>query len=114
MDKVWKTANEKGQLQATIEKGHKGRADEKGQLWKNDIMNGCMDQCRKELTEKDSYGKRTVGHSQRKWTAMEKGQQGTAGEKGQLWKKNSRDGCMDKCRKGLWKRTVMEKDSRDA
>ena len=22
---------------------HKGRADEKGQLWKNDIMNGCMD-----------------------------------------------------------------------
>ena len=78
MDKVWKTANEKGQLQATIEKGHKGRADEKGQLWKNDMMNGCMDQCRKELTEKDSYGKkdsraqlekmdsygkRTVGHS---------------------------------------------------
>ena len=61
MDKVWKTANEKGQLWTTIEKGHKGRADEKAQLWKNDSMNGCMDKCRKGLW---------------KGTAMEKGQQG--------------------------------------
>ena len=72
MDKVWKTANEKGQLWTTIEKGHKGRADEKAQLWKNDSMNGCMDKCRKELTKKDSYGKRTAEHSWRKRTTMEK------------------------------------------